>query len=201
MIAHIALVARVTISLSVAVFGKMGAVLRGIDVIIKSLSTICVFALFLAACGSDPGDRAAAGGALGAAGGAVIGAATGGVSVLGGALVGAAAGAVGGAVTESDDVDLGEPPWRQDGDSADSRRVAPQTVAKLGDTDARRRPLVREIQEGLARLGYYAGVRDGRMGPLTRLAIGRYQADHAIAVDRRASKALLRHITDQAAHG
>lgn len=60
----------------------------------------------LAGCGYSPGHRALTGGAIGAGGGAVIGAATG----LGpgtGALIGGAAGAVTGAATTHNQVNLG----------------------------------------------------------------------------------------------
>ncbi len=66
---------------------------------------LCVAALSLAACSSDPGTRALEGGAIGAATGAV-GAAIFGGSVGTGAAVGAAAGAVVGAVTDENDLDL-----------------------------------------------------------------------------------------------
>ncbi|MGD9536852.1 MAG: hypothetical protein AB7X20_06670 [Alphaproteobacteria bacterium] len=65
----------------------------------------------LAACGSTTGDRAASGGALGAGVGAAGAAITGG-SLLGGALIGGAAGAAAGALTDEDDIDLGDPIWR-----------------------------------------------------------------------------------------
>jgi len=64
--------------------------------------------LGLAGCGYSPGSRALSGGAIGAGGGAIIGAATG----LGpgtGALIGGAAGALTGAVTNPNTVNLGRP--------------------------------------------------------------------------------------------
>lgn len=67
--------------------------------------------LALAACGNTTGDRALSGAGIGAAAGTVGSAVVGG-SVLGGALVGGAAGGAIGALTDSDDVDLGEPFWR-----------------------------------------------------------------------------------------
>jgi osmotically inducible lipoprotein OsmB len=67
--------------------------------------------VLLSACGTSTTDRALSGGGLGAAGGAAIGGLTGG-SVVGGALLGGAAGAAAGALTSSDDVDLGRPAWR-----------------------------------------------------------------------------------------
>jgi hypothetical protein len=70
-------------------------------------------ALLLAGCGTDPGERAVSGGMLGAAGGAIIGAATG--SAATGALIGGVGGAVVGAATDPCDLDLGKPFWRDHG--------------------------------------------------------------------------------------
>jgi hypothetical protein len=77
------------------------------------LGVITASALSLAACGTDPGERALSGGLLGAGAGAAIGAATGG-SAATGALIGGAAGAVGGAATSPCDVDLNAPGGRRD---------------------------------------------------------------------------------------
>lgn len=66
--------------------------------------------LTLAACGQTQGERALSGGAIGAGAGAATGAIVGG-SVLGGALLGGAAGAAAGALTDADDIDLGDPVW------------------------------------------------------------------------------------------
>jgi hypothetical protein len=61
-----------------------------------AISTILLAGL--AACGTDPGTRAASGGLIGAGAGAGISALAGGNPAVG-ALVGAGVGAVGGAVT------------------------------------------------------------------------------------------------------
>lgn len=68
--------------------------------------------LVVAACGTDPGDRAVSGGLLGAGAGAAIGAATG--NPAAGAAIGAAAGAVTGAVTDPCTLNLGDPVWHHD---------------------------------------------------------------------------------------
>ena len=60
--------------------------------------------LIVSACGTAPPERAASGGGIGMATGAIIGALTGGVSVLAGALIGGTAGAVTGAVTNPDEI-------------------------------------------------------------------------------------------------
>ena len=59
----------------------------------------------LTACGDDPGTRALTGGAIGAGGGAAIGAMTGHPGT--GAIIGGAAGAVGGAATTPEHRDYG----------------------------------------------------------------------------------------------
>jgi hypothetical protein len=66
--------------------------------------------LLLSACGTTPQDRALSGGALGAGGGAAIGAMTG--NPLAGALIGGAGGAAAGALTSPNQVDLGKPVWQ-----------------------------------------------------------------------------------------
>ena len=70
-------------------------------------------ALLLAGCGTDPGERAVSGGMIGAAGGAIVGAATG--NPAAGAAIGAVGGAVVGAATDPCDLDLGDPFWRDHG--------------------------------------------------------------------------------------
>lgn len=64
----------------------------------------------LAACGNSQGERALSGGAIGAGVGAGGAALTGG-NVVGGTILGGAAGAAIGALTDEEDVDLGEPIW------------------------------------------------------------------------------------------
>jgi len=66
--------------------------------------------LFLGACGSTTSDRALSGGAIGAGVGVVGGALLG--APVEGALIGGAVGAGAGAVTDENDIDLGEPIWR-----------------------------------------------------------------------------------------
>jgi osmotically inducible lipoprotein OsmB len=75
------------------------------------LTVIASIAVALSGCGYRPGDRAASGALLGAAGGAAISAVVGGDPLLGAAL-GGAAGAVGGAATSHRTINLGRPAWR-----------------------------------------------------------------------------------------
>lgn len=67
--------------------------------------------VLLTACGQSKSDRAISGGAIGAGAGAVGSAVLGG-NPLTGAAIGGAVGAAGGALTDEDDIDLGEPVWR-----------------------------------------------------------------------------------------
>lgn len=78
--------------------------------ILKQILAIAIVALPLAACGSSETDRALSGGGIGAGAGAAGAALTGG-STVGGAILGGAAGAATGALTDEDDIDLGEPVW------------------------------------------------------------------------------------------
>ena len=74
--------------------------------------------LLLTACGSTTEDRALSGGAIGAAGGAAVGAATG-LGTVEGALLGGAAGAGAGALTDEEDINLGDPVWNRDDEDED----------------------------------------------------------------------------------
>jgi hypothetical protein len=82
---------------------------------ITMMAGLLVSMVGLAACGSSTGDRAASGGAIGAGVGAAGAAVTGGSllggALIGGALIGGAIGAGAGALTDEDDVDLGDPIW------------------------------------------------------------------------------------------
>ncbi len=76
----------------------------------RSIVVVLALGLLLAACGESRTDRALSGAGIGAGVGAAGSAATGG-NVLGGAVLGGAAGGAAGAVTDEDDIDLGEPVW------------------------------------------------------------------------------------------
>ncbi|MDX1400581.1 MAG: peptidoglycan-binding domain-containing protein [Kiloniellales bacterium] len=133
--------------------------------------------LFLSACGSDTGDRAASGAGIGAGAGAVLGAVTG-LSILEGVLIGAAAGGLIGGLTDEEVINLGDPIWEDDDQPPNKSAVT-------------------RVQAGLAQLGYNPGPVDGRMGSQTRTAIKEYQRDHGLLVDGRASVELARHIEGQ----
>ena len=86
---------------------------------LRSVCALAIVGLMLAACGSSKTDRAISGGGIGAAAGAGASGLTGG-SMLGGALLGGAAGAATGALTDEEDVDLGEPVWKRGDDDDDN---------------------------------------------------------------------------------
>jgi len=69
-------------------------------------SQICLILVvgLLAGCGTDPGERALSGGAIGAGAGAVGGAMVG--NPVAGAVIGGAAGAATGVLTRPDQIDL-----------------------------------------------------------------------------------------------
>jgi hypothetical protein len=70
---------------------------------------LAAVAVFAAACGTTPGDRAASGGLLGAGAGAAIGSLSGNAGA--GAVIGGLAGAVAGVATDPCTVSLGDPVW------------------------------------------------------------------------------------------
>jgi osmotically inducible lipoprotein OsmB len=79
---------------------------------------ILVISFGLSACGDTRLERGTTGAGIGAAAGAATSGITGG-SLLGGALLGGAAGGATGALTDEDDIDLGEPIWDSDNDDDD----------------------------------------------------------------------------------
>ena len=73
----------------------------------RAIATSLLIAMLVAGCSnmSSKEQRTLSGGAIGAAGGAALGAITGG-SPTAGAIIGGAAGAAAGALTDEDDLDL-----------------------------------------------------------------------------------------------
>ncbi|MGQ0658997.1 MAG: peptidoglycan-binding domain-containing protein [Chromatiales bacterium] len=155
--------------------------------------TLAIASLTLTACGTTPTERGVSGAGIGAGAGAVVGAVTG-LSVAQGALIGAAAGGLTGALTRQDQINLGEPAWkqRQTAQAAPAPAPAPQPAQYAhANTDPY---TVREIQSVLRQLGYYQGAVDGIAGPKTTGAIRSYQQQYGLAVDGRASSQLLNHM-------
>lgn len=74
------------------------------------IAVLSLSLLTLGACGSSTSDRALSGGGIGAGAGLVGGALVG--APLTGAAIGGAVGAGTGALTDEDDIDLGDPFWR-----------------------------------------------------------------------------------------
>lgn len=175
-------------------------------------------ALALGGCGTTTGDRTASGALLGAGAGTVVGAVTG-LSLLQGALIGTAVGGVAGFVTDSNDFDLGTPPWRSaevvkdpqpnahvantSGDAganvAASTNAAAGANTQTASVDTSSSETVRSIQSGLERMGYDPGPVDGIDHPKTRVAIRSYQQYYNLAVDGLPSPQLAADIQKRAA--
>ena len=143
----------------------------------------------LTACGTTPEERGVSGAGVGAGAGAIVGAVTG-LSVVEGAVLGAVAGGLTGAMTSKDQVNLGEPAWKQGSSSATNQSAA--TSSTMPD-----KQVVVEIQKSLKDMGYNPGVVDGINGKQTQQAIRRYQQDHGLVVDGRATPDLMNHIRQQ----
>ena len=72
---------------------------------LRKVCLVVLMAAAVSACGSKESDRAISGAGIGAGAGLVLGPP--------GVLLGGAIGAATGALTESDDVNLGRPVWKQ----------------------------------------------------------------------------------------
>jgi peptidoglycan hydrolase-like protein with peptidoglycan-binding domain len=156
--------------------------------------------LVLAACGTTPEERGLSGAGIGAASGAIIGAVTG-LSVVEGAVLGAVAGGLTGAVTREDQINLGKPAWKQ-GTASEPQPAAQSSAARTATatpTPSRsaNAQVVKDIQSGLARLGYDPGPVDGIAGQRTRSAIRAYQQDHGLLVDGQPTQELAEHIRER----
>ena len=73
---------------------------------------VLVLFIFLTACGTDPKDRTQGGAAAGAGSGAVLGMWAGPPGMLVGAVIGGGAGALAGATVPEENLDLGDPVWK-----------------------------------------------------------------------------------------
>ncbi len=157
----------------------------------NTLLSLAIVSVALSGCGTTATERGTSGAGIGAAAGAAIGAVTG-LSVLQGAVLGAVAGGATGAFTKKDQVDLGEPVWKQ-GSAAPA-----QANAAYSDQGAYQQP-VRDIQAILQRLGLYNGYVDGISGPQTQSAIKTYQQQRGLVVDGVPSSQLLSYMTQNGA--
>lgn len=159
-----------------------------------SIPAILIATVALSACGTAPTDRAVSGAGIGAGTGAVIGAITS-ASVAEAALLGAAAGGLAGVLTTRDQVNMGEPVWKQQANAqpAPSAAAPPSYGAYAGNQT------VADIQAALGKVGLYRGPVDGIAGPKTQSAIRAYQQRHGLLVDGRATPELLNHIQQHGA--
>jgi hypothetical protein len=144
--------------------------------------------LTISACGTMPEERAASGAGIGAATGAIVGAVTS-LAVGPGALIGALGGGLVGAMTNKDQVNMGEPVWKQGRTSANSEAPA-ELPAKATPVPGPDRETVAGIQRRLNYLGYKPGPVDGIYGRQTAQAIRAFQKDHGLEVDGQISTAL-----------
>jgi osmotically inducible lipoprotein OsmB len=131
----------------------------------------------------DQQQRAVSGGAIGAGGGALFGFLIGANPLLG-AVVGGAGGAAVGALTSKDQANL-NPSHSSSGGTANASQV--QASAETSQ-------LTKNVQSGLAKLGYDPGPADGIAGAKTRAAIREYQGYANLAVDGNVSPQLWQHI-------
>jgi hypothetical protein len=158
--------------------------------------------LLLAACGTTPEERGLSGAGIGAASGAIVGAVTG-LSVVEGAVLGAVAGGLTGALTRDDQINLGKPAWKPGAASEPQPAAQPSatktaTAPATSPARAASSQTVKDIQSGLARLGYDPGPVDGIAGQRTHSAIRAYQQDHGLLVDGQPTPELAEHIREQA---
>ena len=73
----------------------------------------------------------------------------------------------------------------------------PPIQADLGDIHPLARSKVIEIQKRLNKAGFKAGEPDGRVGPITRRAIRRYQVKHGLPPDGFPNSQLIDHLRDK----
>lgn len=144
--------------------------------------------LAVSACGTMPEERAASGAGIGAASGAILGAVTS-LAVGPAALVGALGGGLVGALTDREQVNMGEPVWKQGRTSANT--VTPEgSPAKATPARGPDPETVAGIQSRLSYLGYNPGPADGIYGKRTARAIRAFQKDHGLQVDGQITTAL-----------
>lgn len=153
-----------------------------------AVTGLCVV---LTACGTMPEERAVSGAGVGAAAGAILGAVTG-MSVVQGAVIGALGGGLTGAMTRNDQVNLGDPAWKQG-----TRSTGSGSSVAGGSGLSSRQATVASIQGGLRDMGYDPGPVDGIYGNRTAQAIRQYQKDRGLRVDGQATAALADHILNQ----
>jgi osmotically inducible lipoprotein OsmB len=157
--------------------------------------SVCIF---INACGTMPADRSVSGAGIGAGAGAVLGAVTG-LPIFGTAALGAAAGAITGVMTNKNQINFGEPAWKQGNNQKAEKPISQQSAPSTSSGD-KNISLMIDIQKGLRNLGYDPGPIDGKYGSKTEKAIRDYQYSHGLIVDGKASPSLLAHIEQNIKH-
>jgi len=180
----------------------------------RILCLLAAAGISLAGCGDTTTERTLSGAGIGAGAGAAIGAIAG-ASILPIAIAGAAVGGVAGAITDKSQVNLGnESPASQDSTAqaqpAENAANA-QPAAGPQQKAIQEQPLqqqayapadsetIRQIQTGLAKLGYDPGTADGVAGTKTRLAIRAFQQEAGMPADGVPSQEVVQRINQQIA--
>ena len=149
--------------------------------------------LAISACGTMPEERAISGAGIGAASGAILGAVTS-LAVGPGAVIGALGGGLVGALTDKDQVNMGDPAWKQ-GRTGMNMKAPANPPAKAAPVPGPDRETVAGIQSRLSYLGYNPGPVDGIYGKQTARAIRTFQKDQGLQVDGQISTALQERIS------
>lgn len=169
----------------------------------------------LAGCGDTTTERTLSGAGLGAGAGAAIGAVAG-ASILPLAIAGAAVGGVAGAITDKSQVNLGNesttsPDSTAQTQPADNKAANVQPAAGPQERAVQVQSLqqqayapadsetIRQIQMGLAKLGYDPGAADGVAGTKTRSAIRAFQQEAGMPANGVPSQEVARRINQQIA--
>lgn len=143
---------------------------------------------------NDTEQRTVSGGAIGAGGGALFSAIVGGNPLVG-AVVGGAGGAAIGALTSKDQVSLGSSNGKKPSNASSNDTTNGDNMAR-SQASAEMFQLTKNVQSGLAKLGYEPGLVDGVSGPKTRAAIREYEAHKNLPVDGKVTQQLWLHIKD-----
>ena len=181
----------------------------------RILCLLAAAGIALAGCGDTTGERTLSGVGIGAGAGAAIGAIAG-VGILPMAIAGAAVGGVTGAITDKSQLNLGnETPASPDSTAqtqpAENKAANVQPAAGPQQQAVQEQPLqqqayapadretIRQIQTGLAKLGYDPGTADGIAGTKTRSAIRAFQQEAGMPADGVPSQEVAQRINQQIA--
>lgn len=151
--------------------------------------SLLILLVAISGCGTMPEERAISGAGIGAASGAIMGAVTG-LAVGPGALIGALGGGLVGALTNKDQVNMGEPAWKKGRASSTTLPPVQDATRPAAPAQSANPELVARVQQRLAWLGYQPGPADGIYGRRTAAAIRAFQKDHGMDVDGMMTTAL-----------